>query len=75
MSKLSKKAVIALSILSSFSVDDGFEIPEEEFQRHLNGGLTNQEIEEGYFIDPVLGKCNIKTTARDRNEAIKKELQ
>ena len=46
-----------------------------ERQKQVNGGLTDKEIEEGYFIDPVLGRCNIKKAMADRAEAIRREYE
>lgn len=37
--------------------------------------LTEKEIEEGYFIDDVLGKCNIKKTLDERNKKIEEETE
>lgn len=39
------------------------------------GGLTNQEIKDGFFIDIVLGKCNIKKAFKDKHEASRKESE
>tara|TARA_R100000951_G_C2653160_1_gene185145 strand:- start:1637 stop:1846 length:210 start_codon:yes stop_codon:yes gene_type:complete len=41
-------------------------------ERIKNGGLTNQEVADGFFIDIVLGKCNIRKALKERNEAIGK---
>lgn len=69
-------AMMALSTAMSLSVDmfNDFELTEET-QRFLNGGLTDKEIEEGYFIDDVLGKCNISKALDQRNKAIRREYE
>lgn len=46
-----------------------------EYERSQNNGLTNKEVEEGYFIDPVLGKCNVKKAMQQRAEAIRREYE
>jgi len=38
-------------------------------------GLTLREVREGYFYCPVLGKCNVSKTLKQRNIAIKKDLE
>lgn len=38
-------------------------------------GLTLREVKEGYFYCPVLGKCNVSKTLKQRNITIKKELE
>ena len=38
-------------------------------------GLTLREVKEGYFYCPVLGKCNISKTLKQRSIAIEKELE
>ena len=40
-----------------------------------NNGLTDEEISEGYFMDVVLGKCNIKKALQQRSEAIRSEYE
>jgi hypothetical protein len=45
----------------------------EEFQRIKNGGLTKKEIEEGYTIDPVLGRINLKKALEDRVRLTKED--
>lgn len=40
-----------------------------------NNGLTNKEVEKGYFIDYALGKCNIKTTSEDKEKTIRREYE
>lgn len=47
----------------------------EDAERLINNGLTDKEIEEGYFIDPVLGRCNLKKAMQERSEAIRSEYE
>jgi len=51
------------------------EILREGAERLVNGGLTDKEVEEGYFMDPVLGKCNIRKAMSERAEAIRREYE
>ena len=37
--------------------------------------LTKKETEEGYFIDVVLGKCNIRKAIKERHETIWREYE
>lgn len=37
--------------------------------------LTNEEIEDGYFIDPIYGMCNMKKALGDINEEIRREYE
>lgn len=40
-----------------------------------NNKLTDQEISEGFFIDIVLGKCNIKKALAEKSNAIRREYE
>lgn len=37
--------------------------------------LTKKEIKEGYEIDPVLGKINVRKALKERSEAIRSEYE
>ena len=39
------------------------------------GNLTDKEIECGYFMDPILGKCNIKKALEDKGKAMENEYE
>ena len=44
-------------------------------ERMKNGGLTNQEIKDGFFIDIVQGKCNVRGTLIDKSKAEKEDSE
>lgn len=37
--------------------------------------LTQEEKDQGFFVDAVLGKCNIGKTLAERSDAIRKEYE
>jgi len=51
------------------------EILREGAERLLNDGLTDKEVEEGYSMDPVFGKINIKKAMQDKREAVRSEYE
>ena len=53
-------------------IESGFECP---VVTKYNGGLTKKEVEEGYIIDSVLGKCNPSKALKERREAIQNEIE
>ena len=76
--KLSKdldEYIQTITALGRACIDKNVLIEELLDRAITKNGLTLREVKEGYFYCSVLGKCNVSKTLKQRNIAIKKELE
>lgn len=73
---MKKSALLSLSMMSQLTSFNTMSLePSEELQKFFNNGLTDKEVEDGYSIDPVLGRVNMRKTLSERQKAMEKEYE
>lgn len=63
-----------LTIFGRAAIDTE-DMENELLNRVQESGLTLKEELDGYFIDPVLGKCNIRKAMKERQLAMENEYE